>query len=294
MTWLVTGAGGQVGSVLLRLLVRTREPALGVLSPTGPAPAEGACERLDIVDERAVEALFDRHAPRVIVHAAAMASVAAAARGAAAAHAINVAATAHIARLAHERGARLVYTSTDMVFDGERAPYAEHDAPAPATTYGQSKLAGERAVLAYAEHTVVRLPLLYGVPAVSRNTTFLDQTAALRDARPLQLFEDEWRTPLWLEDAVRALVRVASSRETGVLHLAGPERLSRVEMGRILARALGIASPAIDATPRSALPAPEPRPRDLSLSAQRYTSAFGAPPGRSMADAVARIWPRAA
>ena len=292
MTWLVTGAGGQVGSVLLRRLARDREPAIGVLSPTGPAPVEGACERLDLLDARAVEALFARYAPQVVVHAAAMASVAAAAQGAALAQQINAGVTAHLARLAHERGARFVYTSTDMVFDGERAPYAEHAAPEPATTYGQSKLDGERAVLAYARHTVVRLPLLYGMPAVSRNTTFLDQVAALRAGRTLKLFIDEWRTPLWLEDATRALVRVARSREAGVLHLAGPERLSRLEMGRLLARALGVASPAIEGVPRSALAAPEPRPRDLSLSAERYMSAFGEPPGRPLAEAFAEIWPR--
>lgn len=289
MTWLVTGAGGQVGGVLLRLLTQRREPAVGVLSPAGPAPDEAVCERLDLVDMRAVEALFQRRRPRVIVHVAALASVAAAARDPAAAHRVNAVVTEQLARLAHEHGARFVYTSTDMVFDGERAPYAEHDAPEPATAYGRSKLAGERATLSCSGHAVVRLPLLYGVPAVARQTTFLEQMAALREQRPLSLFEDEWRTPLWLEDAARALVRIAHSSEAGVLHLAGPERLSRLQMGRLLARALGVDSPVIHAIPRSAVPALEARPRDLSLSATRYTCVFGETPGRTMADAVAEI-----
>jgi dTDP-4-dehydrorhamnose reductase len=289
MTWLVTGAGGQVGSVLLRLLTFRQEPAIGVVSPTGPAPEGARCERLDLADERAVAALLERYQPRVIVHVAALASVAAAAQDPAAAHRMNAVVTEHLARLAHEHAARFVYTSTDMVFDGERAPYAEHDAPEPGTAYGRSKLAGERATLSFPEHAVVRLPLLYGVPGVSRQTTFLDQMAALRAERPLSLFEDEWRTPLWLADAARALVRIAHSSEAGVLHLAGPERLSRLQMGRLLAEALGIASPAIQAIDRGGVPALEARPRDLSLSAARYTKVFGEAPGRRMADAVGEI-----
>ncbi|HEY6555995.1 MAG TPA: sugar nucleotide-binding protein [Polyangiaceae bacterium] len=289
MTWLVTGAGGQVGSVLLRLLAFRQEPAIGVVSPAGPAPEGARCERLDLADERAARALLERCRPRVIVHVAALASVAAAARDPAAAHQMNAVVTEHLARLAHEHGARFVYTSTDMVFDGQRAPYAEHDAPEPGTAYGRSKLAGERATLSWQAHVVVRLPLLYGVPAVARQTTFLDQMAALREQRPLSLFDDEWRTPLWLEDAARALIRIARSSEAGVLHLAGPERLSRLQMGRVLAHALGVESPTIHAIPRSAVPALEARPRDLSLSAARYTSLFGEAPGRRMAEAIGEI-----
>src|SRR5439155_2744036 len=98
-------------------------------------------------------------------------------------------------------------------FDGERAPYGEEDDPAPLSVYGRTKADAEAAVRA-AGGLVVRVSLLYGPSLSGRPSFFDDQAAALRSGRPLTLFEDEWRTPLALPAAARALVELARSGVT--------------------------------------------------------------------------------
>lgn len=218
-----------------------------------------------------------------------MTSVAACYEQPAAARALNVDATRRLAELAEECGARLVLASTDLVFDGRAGNYDEDSPVAPTSEYGRTKVAAERIVGAYRRGAVVRLALLYGLPAALRPTTFVLQLTALRDGTPLKLFHDEYRSALELEDAAAALDRVAASDFAGVVHAGGPERLSRLEMGRIAAAALGVSEANIAAVSQGDVVATEPRPADVSLNCRRFEACFGAPPGRRMAVAMGEI-----
>src|SRR5207302_4863142 len=124
-----------------------------------------------------------------------------------------------LAELAAQGGARLLFVSTDLVFDGEHAPYREGDRPAPLSVYGRSKAAAEAAVRAVPRGVVARVSLLFGPTVVGRPSFFDDQVAALRGRRPLTLFEDEWRTPLDYSTAARALLGVLHSDFLGVVHV---------------------------------------------------------------------------
>lgn len=286
MTWVVTGAGGQLGSVIFRELLKRGKNPLGLVSPSGPAPAGGRTVRVDLGDIVAVTSAIEAVAARCIVHTAAVSSVAAALPDPGRARRINVVATGDLARLSMRLGARFVYTSTDMVFDGEGAPYAEAHEPSPLSVYGRSKLEGELAARNNPNALIVRLPLLYGKPAVTRESTFVAQVRALRAGAPLSLFTDEYRTPLSLEDAAESVLLAAESDRAGLLHLAGPERLSRMDMGRLLAERLGVSGAELRAIRREDALAAEPRPRDLSLDDAEFRRAFGVPAGRSMRDAL--------
>jgi dTDP-4-dehydrorhamnose reductase len=241
---------------------------------------------VDLTDAAALAAAIEQIAPRYIVHTAAISSVAGVLADPARARRVNVVATGDLARLAMRSGARFVYTSTDMVFDGESAPYTETHEPSPLSMYGRSKLEGELAARNNPNALVLRLPLLYGKPAVTRDSTFVSQVRALRGGAPLSLFTDEYRTPLWLDDAAAAVLLAAESDRIGCLHVAGPERLSRLDMGRLLAERLGVSRPELRPVLRADVPAPEPRARDLSLDDAEYRRAFGAPAGRPMRAAL--------
>src|SRR5262249_14683187 len=104
------------------------------------------------------------------------------------------------------------------------------------------------------------------------------------EGKPLSLFEDEWRTPLDLATAAEGLVELALARADGIWHLGGPERISRLEMGRILARVMGADEKTIQATKR-----PPDRPRDVSLDSSRWRKAFPHVPWPPFAEAMRRL-----
>jgi dTDP-4-dehydrorhamnose reductase len=166
-----------------------------------------------------------------------------------------------------------VYVSTDLVFDGERAPYAETDEPNPLSVYGRTKLAGERAPAS----TVVRLALTYGPrPSVDARPSFVERVIerAFRGER-VSLYFDEFRTPIYVEDAARALaLLVEDPKLPAIVHLGGPERVSRFEMGSKALAEFGL--PSDLAEPRSRLEnAGAPRPRDVSLTSSHVFPARG-------------------
>jgi dTDP-4-dehydrorhamnose reductase len=276
---LLTGASGLLGAYLLRHLQGTGADVL----------AWHGARDVDLADAGALTAAFRAARPAVVLHAAALARIADCHRQPERAFQVNAAATAVLAGECARAGARLLLVSTDLVFDGESAPYAETAAPAPLSVYGRSKVAAEQAVLAHAHHAVARVGLLFG-PTLNRRPSFFDdQASALRSGRPVTLFADEWRTPLDLATAARALSELALSGATGLFHLGGPERLSRLEMGRQLAAALGADPGAIVVATRADVPAAEPRPRDVSLDSGRWRGLFPDLPWPAFGEALRQL-----
>jgi len=262
----VTGATGLLGGHLIAAAARRSEHVVGV---GGPSRGTGG---VDLSDRTAVDALFARVRPDVVLHAAALGGVADCARDPELARRSNVEATACTARAAAARGARFVHVSTDLVFDGEHAPYSEDDVTKPTSVYGRTKRDSELEALAVPDAVVVRVSLLFGPTRSARIGFFDQQLAALRSGAPITLFTDEWRTPLSLRAAAAGLLAIASSDVTGTLHFGGPERMSRHEMGTRLARVIGIRAPSIVAGTRTAVATPEPRPRDVALDSSKLRS----------------------
>jgi dTDP-4-dehydrorhamnose reductase len=251
-----------------------------------PEPRLIACE-LAALD--AVCACFAEFSPTHLLHLGAVTAVGDALRDPATATRVNTNATARLAELCADTGARMVFASTDMVFDGDQAPYAPDAPTAPLSQYGRTKAAAERAVCAMPHVVIARLPLMYGFPATPRPTTFVKQAAALRSGEPLRLFVDEYRTPIGLRDAARALVALATGELTGIVHVAGPERLSRYEMGERFAAALGVQKPNLVGISRTELATTEPRPQDLSLDGSRFAKDFpSVAPGAISAETIGK------
>ena len=294
MTWCITGATGQLGSVLVRRLVAEGQDVIALSGSRSDVIAGLRTHTVDVTDPSATWAILDRVRPAVVVHLAAVTSVADAFDDPARAHRVNVEATAELVQQADRLDARFIYTSTDLVFDGTSPPYAESARPNPLSAYGRSKLQAEAGVLDYARGVVVRPALMFGLPAVRRVTTFAKQLASLRDGVPLNLFDDEYRTPLWLEDAARSIAAVSRSDFAGLLHLGGPERVSRLAMGVAMAEALGLRTDAIRATSSSAMTFPEPRPPDVSLDSSLAGRTFSdLPEPLTVGRATALIAPEA-
>ncbi len=273
-TWCITGASGLLGGVLVRQLVEAGESvvALSGRRTVRIGPAETL--PIDITKQDAISEVLRAKSPSILVHLAAVTRVGEAVTSPNRARRVNVEATRRLVELSADLGARCVYASTDLVFDGTSAPYDESAVPNPLSVYGRTKLEGEAPVLEYERGAVARLALMFGLPAVPQPSTFAAQLRALRDGTELTLFEDEFRTPLWLEDAARALRAVAASDFAGRVHVGGPERISRLAMGWAMAEALGLPTHGVRPVSAGSMAFSEPRPPDVSLDSRLLLHEF--------------------
>lgn len=267
----VTGASGQLGSYVLDRLGPSGHEVIGWSRAVRGERAGFPIEPVDLLDTDAMIAALDRIQPDAILHLAAISRVDQAHKDPETALAVNARASGVLATF----GCRVVFTSTDLVFDGVR-PWREEDDPAePVLTYGRTKREGERGTLFGPRNGVVRLSLLYG-PSRNGTPTFLDSVfSALPAGEPRSFFADEFRTPLDYATAADALVRMVEERDhCGLFHLGGVERLSRFEMVRRLAAHEGLPTKLIGENRRADVPSPEPRPADVSLDSLKIERAL--------------------
>ncbi len=193
----------------------------------------------------------------------------------------NVTLTHMVANYASRIGAHLTTVSTDLVFDGAMATssgFSEQDIPHSISVYGLSKLSAERATLQTPSNTVVRTSLLYGHSPSSSKGVLGWMENAFREGNPLSLFADEYRTPVHVVDAARALLAITEHRLSGLWHCGGPRRLSRTEFGELVARGLGYDTSLIRPVSRISSPTLPARPEDVSLNSERLWSTLAERP----------------
>jgi dTDP-4-dehydrorhamnose reductase len=227
---LVTGGAGYLGSEVCRQAVEAGHDVVAT-QLRRPAPFGRPLE-LDLRDR------LDFGEADVVIHTAYVQAD----------PAMIVRSTGNVADAARRSGARLIHLSTDLVFDGEHAPYAEGDDPLPVSDYGRAKLAAE----GFVDGLVVRTSLLYGKPGPQE---------ALAARGDVVFHEDEIRCPTHVADLAAALLELAALDTTGTLHVAGPEAVSRLQ----LARLLGARDP-------HGAPTPPGRARNVALDSSRAAS----------------------
>jgi dTDP-4-dehydrorhamnose reductase len=231
-----------------------------------------ALQPVELTDACAVNLALELADPEMIIHAAAIASQEAARVEPERTRRVNVVATEQLAAWCLRHGRAMVYTSTDLVFDGRQSWYREDARPAPVSVYGRTKHEAEAKVLQVPGGLVARLSLLYG-PSRSGRLAYFDRVMeGLRRGEPQHCFEDEFRTPLDYTTAAEALLRLATSGVAGLVHVGGRERLSRFELVQRSARALGLDPRLVVPIRRNDAVRPEARPADVSLDTTRLST----------------------
>jgi dTDP-4-dehydrorhamnose reductase len=248
---LVTGAGGQVGRALAALL---------------PGALLAPHSALDVTDARAVEEALA--GVSVVVHLAALTDVDGCEAAPDRARAVNEIGSSNVVRAATSVGARVVYVSTDYVFDGRKgAAYEESDEPNPLNVYGRTKLAGERAVAEAANGTIVRTSWVFG-----EGRNFVRSILRAAESRAsLQVVDDQRGLPTFAGDLARALERIVADRVDGTVHVAGagsPATWADVAVEALGAagRKTGVERVDSETYARRAQGIVAPRPRDSTLS----------------------------
>ncbi|MGH3648502.1 MAG: SDR family oxidoreductase [Micromonosporaceae bacterium] len=256
---LVTGASGYLGGELVRL-------AGAAWTVTGTyLSAPGACDgvdwrRLDVTDQDAVGQLVRALRPDAVVHAAS---------GRTPEDWTTIADGAgHVAVASSAVGARLVHVSSDAVFSGRAAPYDEAALPDPVNRYGAAKAAAETAVrVASPAAAVVRTSLVLGAGSKHERYALDVITGRL----PGVLFTDELRCPIHVADLAAAMLELAGTTYAGVINVAGPDAMSRHDLGCLIARRHGVDPGAVPAGRAASLGVPRALDTRLDTSLARAT-----------------------
>ncbi len=275
---LLTGASGFLGSVLLQKAAPSWETVgLFYEHPVAPLP-HARTHRLDLTAEKDIRRFLRSEKPDVIIHAAAQTRVDLCEESPEACRRLNEAGTRTLAEAASELGSRLLYISTDLVFDGQKGLYAENDPTHPLSTYARTKLAAERIVQsACSNFVVVRIAIMYGRSPLNRYSFSEWLRTSWEKGQPTPLFYDQYRTPIWVDNLAEALLELAEKDFVGVLHLAGSQRVDRVRFARILAQILGANKKLIVPKSMFDVPARAPRPKDVSLKIDRARALLKTP-----------------
>lgn len=196
----MTGAGGQVGRAL---------------AASGRAVRLYEHEELDVLETRELRVAFKAY--DVVVHAAAMTDVDGCESDPEAAFAVNSRGTRNVAEAARAVGSRVVYLSTDYVFNGNKDhEYLEHDRPNPLNVYGRSKLEGERYVASTNRHLIIRTSWLFG-----DGENFVRKMMGCAHREAVQVVDDQRGRPTEAEGLAAGLLVAVERGLTGCIHIAG-------------------------------------------------------------------------
>lgn len=270
MKWLITGAGGMLGTDLRDALTSRGEDVVALTRSD-----------LDITDSRLVNDALAAHAPDVVVNCAAFTQVDRAEEQTSLANAINGSAVELIASAANAVGALLVQISTDFVFDGRSdRPYEVTDPAAPLSSYGRSKFLGEVAARHAKKHLVVRTSWLFG----ENGPNFVEAIRRQIDkgTDPLRVVEDQRGRPTYtphLADAVIRLARLAYESDVarGIVHYADADECSWYDFARAIVEESG-ATVSVKPVTTDEFPRPAKRPAYSVLSTERYERLTGVKP----------------
>ncbi|MEI7626273.1 MAG: SDR family oxidoreductase [Actinomycetota bacterium] len=270
---LVTGLSGFLGRALAQEAPANAEliGTTRLLAGNEPADRSASWAECDLEDPGDVERCLELTSPDVVIHAAGEANVDNVQRSPLGGISSNAIATMNIANACARRDIHLLYISSNAVFSGEDAPYAEDSAANPVNHYGLVKLVSERiAVELNPRTTVVRPILMYGWnDEGGRSNPVLMTITRLTNGEPIQMVDDVFENPLYVRDCAAAIWKIVAGSNLGVFHLAGGTQVNRYELAIATAREFGLDEALIGSVHSDAFPTIAPRPANTTFITER-------------------------
>ena len=231
MKILVTGANGFLGYYIVEQLLAKKNSVI--------ATGKGECRlpfthdlnfqwlTMDFTDPFSIHDVFESIKPDVVVHSGAMSKPDECEMDQMKAYLVNVEGTVQLLINSEELKSFFVFLSTDFVFDGERGMYKEEDVPRPVNYYGRTKLEAEEAVKEY-EHAwaIVRTVLVYGKNHSGHSNLLKIVREKLEKGEQYSVFDDQVRTPTYVEDLAKGIVSIIEKKAKGIFHLSGKDVLT--------------------------------------------------------------------
>ena len=263
--WLITGAGGMVGTDLLHTLQKGNAEVVALTKSD-----------LDITNGRMVDAVIREARPSIIVNCAAFTRVDDAESNASTANAVNASSVELLAQAANSIDALLIQISTDFVFDGrKKAPYEVDDATGAISAYGRSKQLGEQAATHARKHLIVRTAWLFGVHGHNFVEAIRHQIG--KGTNPLRVVDDQRGRPTYTPHLAAALIRIVNAEARGIVHYADQPECTWYDFAGAIVEELG-ANVKIKPVSTDEFPRPATRPAYSVLSTETYERLTGAKP----------------
>ncbi|MBI2987266.1 MAG: lipopolysaccharide biosynthesis protein RfbH [Deltaproteobacteria bacterium] len=267
----VIGASGLVGRALARALENSRYEVSGTY---GTRAADGLVF-LDIRDSAAVREYFCGFQPDIVFLTAALTNVDYCEDHPEEAFATNVEGTRHVAREAAQCGCKLVFYSTDYVFDGKNGPYEEEAEASPVSVYGRSKLEAEKAVQEIvSDYLMVRTTVVYGWDRQSKNFA-MQLYQKLQGGATMAVPEDQIGNPTLVDYLAEASIRLVQQGTRGIVNVVGKDLLPRSEFAKALARVFGLDPAMIVPVSTASLKQRAERPLRGGLKVERLSQLLG-------------------
>ena len=235
-TVLITGSNGLLGQKLVHQLIKNPDYKL-IATSKGKNRISSAIdfiyEELDITSIPQVKNVFEKYEPDVLINTAAMTNVDACEDDKEGCWRMNVSAVEYLLEECKKHNTHFIHLSTDFVFDGENGPYSESDLPNPLSYYGESKFASEKVLQAskYKNWAIARTIIVYGVvEQMSRSNIVLWAKGALEKGDPINVVDDQYRSPTLATDLAEGCLLIADKQAKGVYHLSGKDLMSILEL----------------------------------------------------------------
>lgn len=275
----LTGSTGLLGKGLLLTAPRNVK-AFPFFSRDLPPNNDYHYQRMDITKRSQVESWFAKIKPQVVIHAASIGNVDYCEKNPREADLVNVIGTDNIVKMCKKYGCKLIFTSTNAVFDGLRAPYSETNKTKPVNYYGKTKVKGEHLVLdANSDNVVVRMTLMYGWNNSNQRsnavTWLLDK---LRRAEPTKLVNDTFVNPIYNLQAAENIWKIIRTSKSGIFHLAGKTRVNRYQFGVATAKAFGFNHKLLSQVSSDFFPGIAKRMPDTSFDTLKMVKELGSRP----------------
>ena len=225
MKLLIIGASGVLGSRLYSEAVEKKWNVMG----TYCSHERDGLFHLDLKDKKSVEKAFSSFHPEAVVLAGGITDVDLCEMRPGLAEDVNIKGTLTLAKKAKEYEARLVFLSTDYIFDGEDGPYGEKDAPHPINIYGRTKLEGEDIVRSLSKDSlIVRTAQLYGMDSRARNFA-VKIIHDMKSNKKVYAADDFYCTPTHSGSLSDVIIQLIERNKTGVYHAAGTDFINRYD-----------------------------------------------------------------
>ena len=268
----ITGASGFLGGHLYQL-AKNNWQVYGSYYQNSPERVPDSWVQMDLKNPSHVKSFLKEIQPQVIIHTAAISNLDVCEEHPDLSENINVRATENLAEYAADLGIRLVYTSSDMVFNGTGRFYKEIDTALPLAVYGQHKKRSEEIVQSKCNSWVnARVALIYGRPLTGGSSFSQWMEHRLKNGEKVTLFQDQYRTPILVNNLAETLLELAESDYCGTLHLGGSNRIDRFSFGQQLCRICGYDEKLLKATSMYDIQPKAPRPTDVSLDISKAQS----------------------